>query len=262
MLFGSRDMLRTIEREALSTGSLATTLRKIVALGGQSGSRDLGQWALRELRGYDRGTLLPPYRQPASPLFIDYITPRGMMTGDMLRPGEWGLEDIDDLEVVHLPMGVGEIEQHIRAARHSREKSIKLHPPAGTDLLHLLNSQSAPGVSIVRVYWSVTLGTLEGVLDQVRTTLVELVAEIRFATPSGQTPAAAVADAAVAIVVYGKRNRVTVNAATTGSGDATVNLSPADTSPRFSTLTKSLFGSIVGLATIAGAWLAYLTYVK
>lgn len=45
-----------------SSTSLADTLRKCIALGGQAGSEELRDWARRELDGYKVEDELPEYR--------------------------------------------------------------------------------------------------------------------------------------------------------------------------------------------------------
>jgi hypothetical protein len=90
------------------------------------------------------------------------------------------------------------------------------------------------------IYWSVGASALAGVLDRVRTNLVELVAEMRAGMPdSADTPSQAVADRAVNIVIGGKGHRVNVTtAAASGSGSHTV----------------SAEGSQVELTRIEAAW--------
>jgi hypothetical protein len=59
---------------------------------------------------------------------------------------------------------------------------------------------------ITAVYWSVSHVALEGVIDQIRTRLVELVAEMRAEMPDeSDVPTAAVADNAVNLIVHGKK---------------------------------------------------------
>lgn len=46
-------LIDEIEKEALDASiPVSSPLRKLVALGGHAGSRDLREWAGRELRGY------------------------------------------------------------------------------------------------------------------------------------------------------------------------------------------------------------------
>jgi hypothetical protein len=71
----------------------------------------------------------------------------------------------------------------------------------------------------------VSAAALTGAIDQVRTSLVELVAEIRANTPdSAELPTGETADRAVNVAVYGNDARVNITAATaSGSGAHRVN---------------------------------------
>jgi AbiTii-like protein len=109
-----------------------------------------------------------------------------------------------------------------------------------------------------RVYWSVGTGVLRGVVDAIRTTLTELVAEIRAGMAGGDvTPSPDVVGQAVQFAVYGKGNRITVAAAGPG-GTATVTSSSEEPEEsRFWTWRRA-GAIIVGLATIAGTVAAIL----
>ncbi len=78
---------------------------------------------------------------------------------------------------------------------------LKLTLPGGQDVAALMNHESsAPFQHITAVYWSLAAPALSGVLDRVRTTLVELVAEMRAGMPAtAETPSAEVADQAVTL---------------------------------------------------------------
>ena len=77
------DLLNDIERDALSgNASVADTLRKVIALGGQVGSSDLREWASLELRGYTgSGLELPEYRKPVAVILINVINGSTQITG-------------------------------------------------------------------------------------------------------------------------------------------------------------------------------------
>jgi hypothetical protein len=62
-------LLRDIQSGALdSSSSVSDLLRKCVALGGASGSRDLVVWASSEVNGFKGNkTELPAYRKVAAP---------------------------------------------------------------------------------------------------------------------------------------------------------------------------------------------------
>jgi hypothetical protein len=92
---------------------------------------------------------------------------------------------------------------------------------------------------------------LEGVIDQIRTRLVELVAEMRAEMPDeADVPSAAVADNAVNLVVYGKKAKFTVNTAqATGNGTASATTTPVEHRSAW----VKIGGFIVGLAGVVAA---------
>jgi hypothetical protein len=127
-------LIDEIERDALD-GSvpISNALRKLVALGGRAGSKELRDWAGLELRGY-HGTevSLPDYRKPGATLRIDGGTVNAMITGQLISPSE--LPDpvnkhID--ESVPLNAGVAEIEAMIDRAKGQEGGEIKLTLPSG-----------------------------------------------------------------------------------------------------------------------------------
>jgi len=67
------------------------------------------------------------------------------------------------------------------------------------------------------VYWSVSESALEGVVDQIRTRLVELASEMRVDLPTGSDqPSAEAADRAVGVVIHGDHARVNIASAVAG----------------------------------------------
>lgn len=200
---------------------------------------------------------LPNYRKIQTPLLMDAFTGGGIFRGKQVSVIDLPHE-ARDVVGDELPMtfGAGKIEGLIRQAE-ARDKSIELAPPAAAELA-LMMTHEIGRYQVERVYWSVGTGVLRGVLDAIRTTLTELVAEIRAGTAAGDvTPSPDVVRQAVQFTVYGKGNRTTVAAAGPG-GTATVTSSseePAES--RFWTWRRA-GAIIVGLATIAGAVAAIL----
>ena len=96
---------------------------------------------------------------------------------------------------------------------------------------------------------------IHGVVDQVRTTLAELVAEMRAGTPSSSDlPTAGVANQAVNVAVQGKRARVTVQSAHLSEGSS-ANLEvddDRDNSP-FWTKSRRVVAFVAGLVSITFA---------
>lgn len=248
--------MRQIERDLLDEKPLDTLLRKLILLGGNAGSPELRTWASMELRGYARVDELPAYRKINAPLQIDGTVPGGIVRhetiGSMDIP-DFAREDIS--EVVPLRMGVSEI--HSMVNQHRSDRIVKLQPPGGPDLVTYINGTRTMNGHITSLYWSVSTIALEGVLDQIRTRLAELIAELRSGTPQGQAlPTPAQAANAVNFVINGRGNRVSIAQATDG-GSVTA---PENDSPRFWTTARIVGAGIVGLATVVATVLALIQF--
>ena len=68
-----------------------------------------------------------------------------------------------------------------------------------------------PDQQIRHIYWALGANAIAGVIDHVRTILVELVAEMRAGT--ADAPSAAAADRAVNVAVYGGKPNVNIASA-------------------------------------------------
>lgn len=120
-----------------------------------------------------------------------------------------------------------------------------------------MNAQLEQNSRVERVYWSISPIVASGVLDAVRTNLVELVAEMRAGTPFGVVlPSREGADHAVQVVVKGDGNRVVVNSvgtardvATTVGGTTSTGSTQAESRPR--RLAWWIFGSAATLGAVA-----------
>ncbi len=250
-------LIDEIERDALdSSVPISSALRKLVALGGQAGSKELRDWAGLELRGYYKTDVpLPEYRKAPATIRIDGVTFNSMITGQLISPSALPdpvNEHID--ESVPLTGGVAEIEAMIESAK-KRDGEIKLALPMGQDVVRLMNyekQQRGESDQVTAVYWSVSRVPLEGVIDQIRTRLVELVAEMRAEMPDEtDVPSAAVADNAVNVIVHGKKPKFTVNTAqASGNG----NTATATTTPgQHRSAWVKIGGFIAGLAGVVAA---------
>jgi hypothetical protein len=204
-------LIAQIERDALDDDvPLATALRKCIVLGGKSGSESLRDWATRELQGYHGEEGLPEYRVIVAPLMVDGMAGNYQVTRQpfpsMALP-DFAREHIS--EELRLRDGVGGLEAL------AQQEEIRLAPRRATDLAQYMNAQSdRPYQHITHIYWAVSPVAIRGVLDQIRTGLTQLVAELR-ANMSGDedVPSAEAVNQAVSVVVTGKRSRVEVTTA-------------------------------------------------
>jgi hypothetical protein len=153
--------------------------------------------------------------------------------------------------------GIGELEELVRRSQE-RGEPIRIGVP-GNDLLAKVLSHQANG-HVDRIYWNVSPIAVHGIVDQVRTRLVELVAQIKADTSDLEAPASDVVTNALELAVYGRKARVTINAAqASGSGPATVT-EPASKGPTWWRTAKGLGALAAGSATIAAAIIAWLQW--
>lgn len=255
-------LIEQIQRGALDSAiPLADTLRKCVALGGQTRSADLRDWAVRELNGYGPEDELPQWRIINAPLHIDGI--KGNFHVKNMMISSWDLPDFARehvTEELHLVQGVGMLEALIRNARGN---SIELGPYMSADLVKYMNHVNQnPYQHIERLYWSVSTSSVSGVLDRIRTSLTSLVAELRHGMGDvAAFPSAEVATNAVQFVVTGKRNRVTVNSAQAGGhGTSEITERPAEAPPGWRRWAR-IGGGLVGVAGVVAAVFAVLQYL-
>lgn len=206
----SRDhtLIAVIERDLLDGKPLADLLRKCVVLAGQAGSPELRQWATRELRGYDTGVDVPNYRKAHLGIYIDAITGRSWVKGQQVNPASLP-EFCRDLISEEVPMmqGVGDLE-----AIAATGESARIPLPSWDVIGQAIDQATGnPFQQTHAIYWSVTSAALAGVLDNVRTTLAELVAELRVSVPRDQeTPTPEQVSQAVSVAVYGAKSKVVV----------------------------------------------------
>lgn len=262
------DLLSEIEAGAHDPRSdLAAVLRKCIALGGATGSEALRHWASRELKGYGADHPVPDYRNAEAPLLLDGMTagPTSVtkVTGQMMTPNmlpDFARDEIDTK--VLFPQPIAEIEEMLRRARKDEGHAICLSPPGMSLLLPLINQKLGHHQHVERFYWSVSEISLAGILDMVRTNLVELVAEMRAGTPAGQAlPTPEVANQVVNFVINGKGIRVVTNqvsgsaGAATAGGTATAGAQAESKARRLGWWVTVLAGVV---AAGAGVWALFL----
>lgn len=264
----SRDnnLLAQIEAAALDEEhSVAGALRKCVALGGQAGSTELRDWASKELRGYHGDDELPEYRIVAAPIHIDGATPAAHIKGQPIAPSS--LPDFVQEKIreeFEFRSGIGELEELVRSSERSGEP-VKLQLPMGADIARIMSQESAAsGQTILTVYWSISPVSVRGVIDQVRTSLVQLVAELKAGMPDDQDiPSSEAATQAVHVAVTGKRSRVNVTAAQASNGgqaNVTAN-EPAPPESGFWTRSRRIGAFLAGTATVIVAVIAVIEFL-
>jgi hypothetical protein len=168
-------------------------LRKCLLLGAETGSESLRQWARYELNGYDEDVDVPTYRLlPSLPIKVDSIS-----------GNTWAKGQIFDR--VQLPL---EAQKGVPESFPLRQPVEELESLAGKSSLSFTNT----GLAHAQTIWNDTLGpfqqivgmsyslpgsVLAGVLGQIRTQLVDVVADLTAETPLAELPKKDAVDAAV-----------------------------------------------------------------
>lgn len=172
---------------------LSGLLRKCLLLGAESGSDSLRQWARFELNGYDDEAEVPGYRLlPALPIKVDSMSGNTWTKGQMFNR-------------LQLPL---EAQKGVPESFPLRQPVEELASLAGTPSI----SFSSTGLAYAQTIWNSQLGpfqqimgmsfvlpgpVLNGVLGQIRTQLIDVVADLTVTTPLVELPKKDAVDAAV-----------------------------------------------------------------
>jgi hypothetical protein len=266
-----RGLFAKIEQAALDEGtSVATALRSCLALGGRANSAALRDWASKELQGYRDDDQLPAYRVLPARLKVDGMVPGGLVRGQPFSPlmlPDFVREVLGTQEEVQLRQSVAEIEKLAAAAAAAKgEESVRVALPDSGLIAEFLTRQAGvPGQQIIDVYWQLSENSLYGAVDQVRSKLVALVAELMAAMPDDQDlPPGDLADQVVGVVIHGApRSTYHVNnAQATSGGRSTVTVSapePNGDSPGRRRWRRVAAGVVAVASMIAGfgQWLGW-----
>ncbi|MGC9536585.1 hypothetical protein [Streptomyces sp. UG1] len=263
-----RDLLAEIERDVFDGAkSLSDVLLKCVSLGECNGSTQLAELAAKELHGYD-GTAgvkhIPAYRTVPAHIYVNgWKGPHHVYRQRVspLQIPDFARESINE-EIV-LTNAVAEIENFAESAKQAGG-AVPFGIPGGVELGKLIDYASGDRLQrIESLYWSVSEAALRGVLNQVRTTVADLVGKLHSSLPEDPAiPTAAEGSPGVHVTVNGDGSSVNVSAAQS-SGNARSSVNGASASDRkFWTRTRLVGAFIVGLFTIIGATATVLSLYK
>ncbi len=263
-----RSLLAEIERGALDDRvSLVATLRRCIALGHQTHSAEVREWATRELHGYRNDSEIPEYRIIHVPLMINGSTLTHRITGEQISA-----TDLPDFvqehisEELRLAHSVGDLQALVRNAERANKTNVMMVPLGAAEVVKMMNHLMQDRTRVVtNLYWDVSTARIEGVLEQIRTKLVGLASEMRAVmTDDASVPSSEQADQAVNFVLNGgRRNTINVISSQTGTGGtSTVTTNPAESTPSFSTRGRLIGTFIVGLATVIATIVGIAQYAK
>lgn len=186
-------LLRSIRDHVLDENEpLAGLLRKCLLLGAETGSISLRDWARLELNGYEADAALPEYRRVAGvPMTMDSMSGNTWATGQTLTQAEMPPAARQYLsEFLNLTQPVEEL------ARLAAEKSLHFKPPALAVAQGVWNRELGPFQQIVNLSYVMPGSAFAGILGQIRTKLVDMVADLTATTPLTELPRREDVDAA------------------------------------------------------------------
>lgn len=214
-------LLDEIESAAIdSSVSISDALRRAIALGGAVNSTPLREWASRELTGYEGVSEgdVPSYRKPPALIQMDSISGYTTANHQTIAPSslpDFVTDQIKERITLYFP--IAEIEEMA-----TKDDVIRLTLPMAADLARYLHRewQLNEFQQITAIYWSVSPMSMKGVVDRVRTSLAELVAEIRAGLPAkDDSPSAELTNRALNIAIHGGSPALVINQ---GSGQNVV----------------------------------------
>jgi hypothetical protein len=173
--------------------SLAGLLRKCLLLGAETGSVALRDWARRELNGYGDEDEVPEYRRLTGvPISMDSMSGNTWATGQTISRLQLPQEAWEYVpETMFFKQPVEELEQL------SGQKSLSFSSPALSVAQTIWNRQLGPFQSINGLSYTMTGSAVAGMLGQIRTQLVDIIADLTAETPMSELPSKGQVDAAV-----------------------------------------------------------------
>ena len=167
------------ERILDESESLAGLLRKCLALGMETNSNALRDWARHELHGYGDADSLPEYRKlPSPPIRIDSVSGNYTTTGQIITrlqvPTE-AREFIAEKFLIQQP--VEELEEL------AKRKSVSFSSGGLSYAQSLWNANLNQFQQIVNMSYTMNGSAITGVLSKIRTQLVEVIMDLTSDTP-------------------------------------------------------------------------------
>ena len=171
---------------------LAGLLRKCLLLGAETGSDALRDWARKELNGYGDDDEVPEYRKVRTAISVDSLSGNTWMSGQIIDRHQlpkncW--EYVHDAAPMKQP--IEELEQMA-----TRERLSFTNPALGYAQT-LWNQSLGPFQAVYNITYVTTGSAMRGTLGQIRTHLVDLIADLTADTPLTELPRKEQVDAAL-----------------------------------------------------------------
>ncbi|MGV9385043.1 AbiTii domain-containing protein [Nonomuraea sp. NPDC003707] len=242
---------------------LADVLRVCVAIGNQTQSDILRGWAVKELTGYGSDDEVPPYRAFAASLWVTLENSGGEYHERLVRSAlpEQLAEAIDDRVVLRQNVATLELDAR-KADLHNYAMTFDL--ARADDVVQMINQHAElpPETKATAVAWRVEPTVVLGVLDHMRTKLVDLASDLVGEIMSGQaTLSSEQADQATRVAVYGGTNHFVMPSTSGGVSTTTVTHGAAETTTRWVRFWRTsgwwiaLVVAVIGAVAGLGQWL-------
>lgn len=205
------DLVVQIEEAAID-GDIVRALRLCLKLGGEYNNSNLKSWALKELEGYSNPKDLPEYRYIYAPLYIDGSTLTYMIHGERISNLNLPESVRDDIsERVPFYHSLPELVQLVSESELNND--IAFEPPDAALIMQVMNVEyRKDGCNIHRLYWSVSRSSIHGIIEHIKTKLVQLTAEMRSLMSDDNTaPSSETIQQAFSLTIKGNQNQIAVN---------------------------------------------------
>lgn len=186
-------LLRSLRERMLDESEpLAGLLRKCLLLGAETGSTSLREWARKELNGYGDDDDVPEYRKISAPISMDSMSGNTWMTGQVIDRHQMPRECWEYVpESIALKQPIEELEQ-----LSTRDK-LRFTNPGLAYAQTLWNGQLGPWQNVASLSYVTGGSAIKGILGQIRTQLMDLIADLTADTPLAELPGKEQVDAAV-----------------------------------------------------------------
>lgn len=187
-------LLRSI-RDALLDESepLAGLLRKCLLLGAETGSTQLRSWARAELNGYGDDEAVPEYRQLHSPpIVMDSQSGTRWATGQVITRAQIPPSARKYIpEFLNLQQPVEELERLVL------QESLSFVTNGLGVAMGVWNRELPMFQQVIGLKYAMSGSAVGGVLGQIRTRLVEIIADLTAGTPLTELPSKSLVDGTV-----------------------------------------------------------------
>lgn len=187
--------------------STAGLLRKCIMLGADTGSEKLKRWALLELKGYSNNDDLPAYRSICVPILsVDSISGQFHVTDQTitrLQIPENARKFVPEFLNFNQPL---EELEGLAKQDSTRFANPSLHLAA-----NIWNRELPLGQQITDLRYIFSDAVFQGIIGKIRTSLVELIAELTAVSPLKELPQNDSIDKILEIIIKPAQQNITNN---------------------------------------------------